>query len=116
MSRSRSPPGISRTTSPCFGRSTRRLPFPASRARRLAGGRTAPCQHALADAFARLDAAGLLRVDDPRRAAHHFALLVGAEISERTFHGAVPLGEDEVSAIVTDGVAAFLDGYRGRGN
>nr|WP_271209660.1 TetR/AcrR family transcriptional regulator C-terminal domain-containing protein [Rhodococcus wratislaviensis]GLK34340.1 hypothetical protein GCM10017611_11870 [Rhodococcus wratislaviensis] len=75
-----------------------------------------PCQHALADAFARLDAAGLLRVDDPRRAAHHFALLVGAEISERTFHGAVPLGEDEVSAIVTDGVAAFLDGYRGRGN
>ncbi|WP_369325286.1 TetR/AcrR family transcriptional regulator C-terminal domain-containing protein [Rhodococcus opacus] len=74
VSRSRSPPGISRTTSPWFGRSTRRLPFPASRARRLAGGRTAPCQHALADAFARLDAAGLLRVDDPRRAAHHFAL------------------------------------------
>ncbi|WP_196775249.1 TetR/AcrR family transcriptional regulator C-terminal domain-containing protein [Rhodococcus opacus] len=55
-------------------RSTRRLPFPASRARRLSGGRTAPCQHALADAFARLDVAGLLRVDDPRRAAHHFAL------------------------------------------
>ena len=73
-------------------------------------------QHALADAFARLDATGLLRVDDPRRAAHHFALLVGAEISERTFHGAVPLGEDEVSAIVIDGVAAFLDGYRARGN
>ncbi|WP_277814082.1 hypothetical protein [Rhodococcus opacus] len=42
--------------------------------------------------------------------------MMGAEISERTFHGAVPLGEDEVSAIVTDGVAAFLDGYRGRGN
>ncbi|KXX57299.1 hypothetical protein AZG88_11750 [Rhodococcus sp. LB1] len=73
-------------------------------------------QHALADAFARLDASGLLRVGDPRRAAHHFALLVGAEISERTFHGAIPLGADEVSAIVTDGVAAFLDGYRGRGN
>ncbi|PQP16061.1 TetR/AcrR family transcriptional regulator C-terminal domain-containing protein [Rhodococcus opacus] len=68
----------------------------------------------LADAFARLDATGLL-LDDSRRAAHYFALLVGAEISERTFHGAVPLGEDEVSAIVTDGVAAFLDGYRARG-
>ncbi|MDV7088050.1 TetR/AcrR family transcriptional regulator C-terminal domain-containing protein [Rhodococcus opacus] len=39
-------------------------------------------QHALADAFARLDASGLLRVGDPRRAAHHFALLMGAEISE----------------------------------
>ncbi|MFC9836793.1 TetR/AcrR family transcriptional regulator C-terminal domain-containing protein [Rhodococcus sp. NPDC127530] len=44
-------------------------------------------QHALADAFARLDASGLLRVDDPRGAAHHFA-----------------------------GVAAFLDRYRARAN
>ncbi|EHI45621.1 transcriptional regulator [Rhodococcus opacus PD630] len=60
-------------------------------------------QHALADAFARLDASGLLRVGDPRRAAHHFALLVGAEISERTFHGAIPLGADEVSAISPTG-------------
>ncbi|WP_272943288.1 MULTISPECIES: hypothetical protein [Rhodococcus] len=38
-----------------------------------------------------------------------------AEISERTFHRAVALGDDEVSAIVTDGVEACLDGYRSRG-
>ncbi|RZL75145.1 MAG: hypothetical protein EOP32_32075 [Rhodococcus sp. (in: high G+C Gram-positive bacteria)] len=72
-------------------------------------------QRVPADAFARLDTARLLRIDDPRRAAFDFALLVEAEISERTFHGAVALGDDEVSAIVTDGVEAFLDGYRSRG-
>ncbi|WP_268748083.1 hypothetical protein [Rhodococcus opacus] len=41
---------------------------------------------------------------------------MGAENSERTFHGAAPLGDDEVSVIVIDGVAAFLDGCRARAN
>jgi AefR-like transcriptional repressor, C-terminal domain len=45
------------------------------------------------------------------RAAHHFVVLIGSEVQERTFGGAVPLDEAEVCEIVTDGVRAFLSGY-----
>ena len=72
-------------------------------------------QHALADAFARLDASGLLRVGDPRRAAHHFVLLMGAEIRTHVPRRHTPRRRRGVGHL-TDGVAAFLDGYRGRGN
>lgn len=70
-----------------------------------------PVQTALGQRFGELAERGVLRVPDPLRAAGHFTQLIAGEINSRTFYGALPLAEDEVERIVTDGVRAFLYGY-----
>jgi AcrR family transcriptional regulator len=63
-------------------------------------------RRALADRFAAFAADGLLRVDDPLRAALHFSLLIsGANPSYR----GDPV--DDLTEAVTSGVRAFLHGY-----
>ncbi|GAB3941416.1 TetR/AcrR family transcriptional regulator [Kribbella albertanoniae] len=65
-------------------------------------------QRAIADRFAAFAADGLLRLDDPVRAALHFALLIsGSNLSYRG--GPKP----DLADTVTTGVHAFLHGYAG---
>lgn len=52
---------------------------------------------------------GLLRIDDPDRAAVHFMLLVQGAIPFH--HGIGATREAEIDEIVTSGVRAFLHGY-----
>ena len=52
---------------------------------------------------------GLLRIDDPDRAAVHFMLLVQGAVPFH--HGLGATRETEVTEIVTAGVHAFLHGY-----
>lgn len=54
---------------------------------------------------------GLLRIDDEIRAARHFVLLVAAEVTQRSYFGAIPLDDAEITEIVTSGVRAFLHGH-----
>ncbi|MFD4182551.1 TetR/AcrR family transcriptional regulator [Rhodococcus sp. NPDC058514] len=65
----------------------------------------------LAKRLEQLQAEGRLRVAKPARAAHHFVVLIGSEVSERTFGGVAPLDDADLREIVTDGVRAFLTGY-----
>jgi len=53
---------------------------------------------------------GLLRIDDPDRAALHFALLIS--VTNPSYRGAVA-PEEDIAEIVTSGVRAFLHGYLG---
>ncbi|WP_238161285.1 TetR/AcrR family transcriptional regulator [Kribbella antibiotica] len=63
-------------------------------------------RRAIADRFAALAADGLLRIDDPLRAALHFSLLIsGSNPSYRG--GPMP----DLADTVTTGVHAFLHGY-----
>ncbi|MFD6288394.1 TetR/AcrR family transcriptional regulator [Streptomyces sp. NPDC060205] len=64
--------------------------------------------------FRELSEEGLLDTPDPERAASHFMLLTGAEISDRTYQGAVPLAAGERDALIVSGVRAFLRGYEKR--
>jgi TetR/AcrR family transcriptional regulator, mexJK operon transcriptional repressor len=65
----------------------------------------------LADRFAQLAQAGLLDIDDPRRAAAQFAYLVAGEPLDRAvLTGAVP-PEREIVAIARAGVRTFLARY-----
>ena len=67
-------------------------------------------RRALADRLAAFAADGLLRIDDPMRAALHFSLLIsGANPSYRG--GSVT--PDEIKDAVTTGVHTFLHGYAG---
>ncbi|MFD4669237.1 TetR/AcrR family transcriptional regulator [Lentzea sp. NPDC058450] len=70
--------------------------------------RLAPYLRALADR-------GLLVLDDADRASAHLTLLTITEVNHQTFYGAVPLPHDEVEALVTSGVRAFLRAYGPRG-
>jgi AcrR family transcriptional regulator len=54
---------------------------------------------------------GLLHIEDADRAASHFVLLAATEVTNRSYYGAVPLNENEVTQIATAGVRAFLHGY-----
>jgi AcrR family transcriptional regulator len=54
---------------------------------------------------------GLLHVDDADQAAVHLVLLSGAEVTNRSYYGAIPLTENEITQIATAGVQAFLHGY-----
>jgi TetR/AcrR family transcriptional repressor of mexJK operon len=65
----------------------------------------------LADRFAKLAQAGLLGIDDPRRAAAQFAYLVAGEPLDRAvLTGAVP-PEREIVATAREGVRTFLARY-----
>ena len=55
---------------------------------------------------------GLLELPDVERAASHLALLTITDINLRTFYGAIPLPDAEVTEIITSGVDAFLRVYR----
>jgi AcrR family transcriptional regulator len=54
---------------------------------------------------------GLLRIDDPDRAALHFSQLVSLTDPAG---GRTARTDAEITDLVTSGVRAFLDGYRGR--
>jgi AcrR family transcriptional regulator len=47
-------------------------------------------------------------------AADHFLLLTAGAIDNRSYQGAIPLADEQASALVTAGVRAFLNGYRPR--
>ncbi|MFS8201919.1 TetR/AcrR family transcriptional regulator [Streptomyces sp. CWNU-52B] len=64
--------------------------------------------------FRELAAEGLLDAADPARAATHFLQLTGAEISDRTYQGAIPIADEERDELIASGVRAFLRGYEGR--
>jgi TetR/AcrR family transcriptional repressor of mexJK operon len=71
---------------------------------------------ALAAAFARLNARGLLHADDPQIAAAHFNWLVmAAPVNRAMLLGdeAIP-GRDELDRITEAGVRVFLTAYGGR--
>jgi AcrR family transcriptional regulator len=54
---------------------------------------------------------GLLVMDDAEQAANHFNLLTITDVNQRTFYGALPMAEAEVTSIVTNGVDTFLRLY-----
>ncbi|MEU6120019.1 TetR/AcrR family transcriptional regulator [Streptomyces sp. NPDC047117] len=63
----------------------------------------------LAERLGGLMKAGVLRDRvAPETLALQFTQLVTSEVYERSFHGALPLAEDETTALVESGVAAFL--------
>jgi AcrR family transcriptional regulator len=68
-------------------------------------------RRALADRLAALAENGLLRVDDPMRAALHFSLLISG--ANPSYLGA-RMTPEEITEAVTTGVHAFLHGYGGR--
>ncbi|WP_436777886.1 TetR/AcrR family transcriptional regulator [Yinghuangia sp. YIM S09857] len=70
-----------------------------------------PVNAALAGRFAELGEKGLLEITDPRRAAMHFVLLTGTEVSTRTFLGAVPIPDADIDHIVDAGLEVFLRAY-----
>jgi transcriptional repressor AefR-like protein len=63
----------------------------------------------LADRLRALADRGLLRIDDPHRAAVHLMLLVQGTVPFR--HGIAATSEPEVADAVIAGVHAFLHGY-----
>jgi AcrR family transcriptional regulator len=54
---------------------------------------------------------GLLRIEDAERTAFHFVTLIAGEVRARTYQGAIPISDAEVTTIATAGVRAFLHGY-----
>ena len=76
---------------------------------RDAGPRRA--ERALAGYMQRLADRGRIEVDDASTAARHFTLLVGGEVTDRSYFGAVPLDERETTRVVRAGVRTFLRGH-----
>nr|WP_277611140.1 TetR/AcrR family transcriptional regulator C-terminal domain-containing protein [Streptomyces scabichelini] len=66
--------------------------------------------------FRELAEEGLLDAPDPERAATHFILLTGSEISDRTYGGVIPMPDEKRDELVRSGVRAFLHGYLPRGS
>lgn len=87
-----------------------RFPDLAAEYYRLAPGRV---MSALAGAFARLSDDGRLQVDDPARAAEHFAFLVLGAALDRALFAAddAPLDREALNRSADDGVRAFLAAY-----
>jgi AcrR family transcriptional regulator len=67
-------------------------------------------RRALADRLAAFAGDGLLRIDDPMRAALHFSLLISG--ANPSYRGG-SMTADEITDAVTTGVHAFLHGYSG---
>ncbi|TCO24756.1 TetR family transcriptional regulator [Kribbella steppae] len=67
-------------------------------------------RRALADRLAAFAADGLLRIDDPMRAALHFSLLISG--ANPSYRGG-SMTPDEIKDAITTGVHAFLHGYAG---
>ncbi|MFE0463572.1 TetR/AcrR family transcriptional regulator [Kitasatospora sp. NPDC058965] len=67
----------------------------------------------LAASFGRLADAGLLRIEDPLLAAHHFSgLLLWIPVNRAMFHGSAQHTQAELDRYAAAGVAAFLRAYR----
>ncbi|MER5275923.1 TetR/AcrR family transcriptional regulator [Streptomyces sp. NPDC002809] len=67
----------------------------------------------LAATFERLADDGLLRIDEPLLAAHHFSgLLLWVPVNKAMFHGGPRHTEAEIDHYATAGVRAFLAAYR----
>lgn len=71
-----------------------------------------PSQEVLAAHLSRIAERGLLDIDDPAEAAEHLSALVLSAANGRSLYGTVRLADDEVDALVTSGVRAFLRIYR----
>lgn len=54
---------------------------------------------------------GLLVYDDVAKAAAHFTLLTFTPIAEWTFFGALPISDEEIKSIASEGVRMFLRLY-----
>jgi AcrR family transcriptional regulator len=67
-------------------------------------------RRALADRLAAFAEDGLLRIDDPMRAALHFSLLISG--ANPSYRGG-SMTPEEITEAVTTGVHAFLHGYAG---
>ena len=59
-------------------------------------------------------ARGTLEVDDPELAARQLSALVFSEAVTRSRYGLCPLSDDDLGAIVDDGVDLWLRAYRAR--
>lgn len=70
-------------------------------------------QEALGRWLSDLGRQGFLAVDESnaRKAARHFALMVGGGVTAESYFGALPLSRDAVDEIVRDGVGIFLRLY-----
>lgn len=71
-------------------------------------------QREVARQLCRLAGHGLLRVDDPDRAARHFIVLATAEITSRGDLKQESMPKGQVDAGIAAGVEAFLNGYAAR--
>ncbi len=67
-------------------------------------------RRALADRLAAFAVDGMLRIDDPMRAALHFSLLISG--ANPSYRGG-SMTPDEIKDAITTGVHAFLHGYAG---
>lgn len=68
-------------------------------------------RRALADRFARLALAGVLRLDDPDLAASQWAALLTGALPARYQFGVEPLPESEVDAVAGAAVTTFLAAF-----
>lgn len=88
-----------------------RIPSDVLDAWQNAGPRAFQCE--LARYLRAIADRGLLVVPDANEAANHFNLLTFENVVQKSFYGAIPLAETEVTELVTSGVHAFLRLYRG---
>jgi hypothetical protein len=51
-------------------------------------------------------------IDDPAGAADHLSALTFGQINSRNLVGLVPLGDDDLDAIISGGIAVFVRAYR----
>ncbi|MFE9022974.1 TetR/AcrR family transcriptional regulator [Streptomyces sp. NPDC007808] len=89
-----------------IGAEATRLPAGLPQMWQTAGPRQA--QRELARRLRRLADAGLLDITDADHAAGCFIQLVAAGVVQRSFHGALPLPDFEIDALIAAGVADFL--------
>jgi len=85
--------------------------FPALRA---VQARPRSITAAIAERLIKLAARGLLDVPEPVEAANHLFALTMGQINNRTLWGALPVTDDEITAMATSGGHAFLRAYRPR--
>jgi AcrR family transcriptional regulator len=69
-------------------------------------------QRALADRLAELAERGLLDIPDPMEAAEFLGLLVTGRVNNRSWYGAVSLGDAEIAELAAGGVRVFLRAFR----
>ncbi|UNO40566.1 TetR/AcrR family transcriptional regulator [Streptomyces sp. MST-110588] len=88
-----------------------RLPREVLEAWQEAGPR--PVRRVLADHLRQAADRGLLRIEagEEELAAKHLALLTGAEVTQRTYQGAVEIPAEELAGMVAQGVRTFLRLY-----
>ncbi|GGZ39984.1 TetR/AcrR family transcriptional regulator C-terminal domain-containing protein [Streptomyces poonensis] len=86
--------------------------FPPAVLRAWQDTRPRAFQQELAGYLSQMADHGLLALDDADTAALHCNLLTFISVAQRSFYGALPLGEAEITELVIGGVKAFLRLYR----